>query len=285
MTRALRTVTLAVLLTTCGTVAWAQTTLTADPGIVGPGGTVSLRVTGPAGQRFAVIGSAVNSGFSYAGVALAVGSDVVILAQGVLDGTGVATLGVIPPFNGTTLDRYYLQAVTSPSAAFNPLSPSAGVVIRNRDASGSGITGTTVLGTVSTLSNICNPTVIASTPLTITTATKIFAAARGSYTRNGTNLLSGVMNVLLKNAANVTVASSYRAIGTVSSPTGSDRTPISLSQILKVYDTTTGPTAQDFVATPGSYALQLTMSGSDGSCSGSPGVWDPALTYLLVGAQ
>ena len=59
--------------------------------------------------------------------------DVVILAQGVLNGSGVASIRVVPPFNGTVLDRYYLQAVTSPAPNFVPLEASPGRAVRNGD--------------------------------------------------------------------------------------------------------------------------------------------------------
>jgi hypothetical protein len=114
-------------------VAAAQTTLTITPDVVTPGGTVTAIVAGPPGQFFAIIGSSVGSGMSYGGVALAVGPDFVILAQGVLNGSGGALVGLVPPFQASVLDRYYLQAATSPSASFLPLSVSPGRVVRNGD--------------------------------------------------------------------------------------------------------------------------------------------------------
>ena len=98
-----------------------------------PGDAVTITVNGDPGEHYAVIGSSVNGGFSYAGVALGVGPDVVILAQGVLNGSGVASIRVVPPFNGTVLDRYYLQAVTSPAPNFTPLEASPGRAVRNGD--------------------------------------------------------------------------------------------------------------------------------------------------------
>jgi len=98
-----------------------------------PGDAVTITVSGDPGEHYAVIGSSVNGGFSYAGVALGVGPDVVILAQGVLNGSGVASIRVVPPFNGTVLDRYYLQAVTSPAPNFMPLEASPGHAVRNGD--------------------------------------------------------------------------------------------------------------------------------------------------------
>jgi hypothetical protein len=109
--------------------AHAQVTLTPNSYIVNAGGSTVVTVTGTPGQQFAVIGSTTNFGFSYSGVNLAVGADVQILATGVLDGAGNGTATVTPPF--TTRDRYYLQAATSPSAAFNPLTASNSVVLIN----------------------------------------------------------------------------------------------------------------------------------------------------------
>ena len=98
-----------------------------------PGQSVVVQLIGAPFANFALIGSATNAGFSYAGVALAVGTDVVVLTTGVLDATGVATIVVTPPFRGTTLDRYYLQGATAPSPSFAGLVPSNGLVLRNAD--------------------------------------------------------------------------------------------------------------------------------------------------------
>lgn len=56
-------------------IGWAQTTVPSY--IVAPGASVNVTVTGAAGQHYAVIASTANSGFSYGGVALQVGADVV----------------------------------------------------------------------------------------------------------------------------------------------------------------------------------------------------------------
>jgi hypothetical protein len=100
---------------------------------VSQGQSVVVQLVGAPFANFALIGSATNAGFSYAGVALAVGTDVVVLTTGVLDGTGIATIVVTPPFLGTTLDRYYLQGATAASPSFAGLVASAGLVLRNAD--------------------------------------------------------------------------------------------------------------------------------------------------------
>jgi hypothetical protein len=112
------------------TVAQAQT-ITVPAYVIDPGATFAVTVSGPAGQNFAVIGSAFNSGFSYGGVPLAVGNDVAILALGVLDGAGQAVVNVTPPFPG--LDRYFIQAATSPVANFIPPTPGNSVSFVNAD--------------------------------------------------------------------------------------------------------------------------------------------------------
>jgi hypothetical protein len=129
-----------VLLVATASLAAAQTTLTVSTDVVTPGSSVTATVTGPPGQFYAIIGSSVGSGVSYGGVALGVGTDFAILANGALDGTGSVSLPLAPPFRGSVLDRYYIQAATSPSPAFNPLSVSTGIVLRNGDLVG-GLTG------------------------------------------------------------------------------------------------------------------------------------------------
>ena len=113
--------------------AFAQPTLTLSADIVTPGLATVATVTGPAGQHFAIIGSSAKAGVSHAGVALAVGPDLAILALGVLDGTGQTTINITPPFLLSALDRYYLQAAVSVSPAFTTIAVSPGRVVRNRD--------------------------------------------------------------------------------------------------------------------------------------------------------
>lgn len=113
--------------------ATAQPTLTLSADTVAPGASVTVTIAGTPGQQWALLGSAVNAGVAYAGVNLSVGPDFAILGTGVMPGTGQVVVTVTPPFVGTVFDRYYLQAASSPSAAFVPLAVSAGAVVRNRD--------------------------------------------------------------------------------------------------------------------------------------------------------
>jgi len=100
---------------------------------VAPGASVAVTITGTPGQFFAIIGSSTNAGINFGGVALSVGADVALLAQGVLDGAGSAVVSITPPFRGTTLDRYYIQGATSPSNTFLPVAVTSGRVLRNLD--------------------------------------------------------------------------------------------------------------------------------------------------------
>lgn len=115
-------------LVACATMTQAQT-LSVPSIVVAPGGSVVATVSGTPGQNFALIASITNGGFSYAGTALSVGTDVAVLAIGVLDGAGSATVSVTPPFPAR--DRYYIQAATSASAGFSPLSASNAIVLLN----------------------------------------------------------------------------------------------------------------------------------------------------------
>jgi len=114
----------------------AQPHIALSTTVVVPGESVTVTVTGAPGEFYAVLGSSVNGGFSYGGVALGVGSDVVILAQGVLGGSGARSIDVVPPFNGSSLDRYYLQVVTSNARDFVPLQASPVRAVRNEDLVG-----------------------------------------------------------------------------------------------------------------------------------------------------
>ena len=128
-----RAVALVLGLTTLAAPAAAQPTLTTPATTVAPGAPVTVTITGTPGQQYALLGSSVGAGMAYAGVNLGVGADFAILSMGAIGGTGSVSVNVTPPFVGTTLDRYYLQAVTSVSAAFVPLSASGSLVLRNND--------------------------------------------------------------------------------------------------------------------------------------------------------
>jgi hypothetical protein len=120
----------------CAAPAMAQPTLTLGAEVSPPNIGVAATITGIPGRHYALIGSAVGSGFTYAGVPLAVGPDVVILRMGVLDGSGQAVVAFTPPFAGSTLDRYYVQAATSTNASFMPLEVSPGRIVKNADLLG-----------------------------------------------------------------------------------------------------------------------------------------------------
>ena len=126
-----RAVALVLGLTTLAAPATAQPTLTTPATTVAPGAPVTVTITGTPGQHYALLGSSVGAGMAYAGVNLGVGADFAILSMGAIGGTGSVSVNVTPPFVGTTLDRYYLQAVTSVSTAFVPLSASGSLVLRN----------------------------------------------------------------------------------------------------------------------------------------------------------
>ncbi len=117
-------------------IASAQAAASLHPEVVTPGTATTVTVTGAPGHYFAIVGSTTGAGFSYAGVQFAVGADVQILAMGNLDGSGRAVLNIAPPFLGTSLDRYYIQAVTSTSPSFVPLEVAPGQVIVNGDLAG-----------------------------------------------------------------------------------------------------------------------------------------------------
>jgi hypothetical protein len=109
------------------TAAQAQTATPANY-VIGAGGSTNVTLSGTAGAQFAVIASSTNSGFSYAGVNLFVGTDVQILTVGVLDGAGQATVPVTPPFPAR--DRIYMQAVFSQNG-FASIVPSNGFILVN----------------------------------------------------------------------------------------------------------------------------------------------------------
>jgi hypothetical protein len=111
----------------------AQPRVTLSSTVVAPGESVAITITGAPGAFFALLGSSVDTGESFAHDRLKVGSDVTILSTGTLDGAGEATLNVKQPFLGTVLDRFYFQAATSFSSRFDTLESSPAAVVRNGD--------------------------------------------------------------------------------------------------------------------------------------------------------
>jgi hypothetical protein len=109
--------------------------------VVAPGTASAVTVAGVPGHYFAIVGSTTGAGFVYAGVPFAVGTDIRILAMGNLDGTGRALVYVVPPFLGSSLDRYYIQAVVSPVPNFVPLQAAPGNVLVNGDLAGLAASG------------------------------------------------------------------------------------------------------------------------------------------------
>src|SRR5688572_33446616 len=123
--RAAAALSLSAVLSASAAFAQAPTLAVSQNNVV-PGASVNLTITGAPGDNYAVIGSTVDAGATYAGQPLAVGADYVIVAQGVLDGTGRAVTQFTPGFRGSVIDRAYLQVATSPALDFVPLAVSAG---------------------------------------------------------------------------------------------------------------------------------------------------------------
>jgi len=113
--------------------ATAQPQVSLSSTVVAPGESVAITITGTPGAFYALLGSSVDDGESFAREHLKVGRDVAILATGTLDGAGEARLNVKPPFLGTVLDRFYVQAATSFSSKFDTLESSASAIVRNGD--------------------------------------------------------------------------------------------------------------------------------------------------------
>ena len=101
--------------------------------VVAPGESVAITVTGAPGALYALLGSSVDEGGSFAREGLKLRQGVALVATGALDGAGQATLNVRPPFLGTVLDRYYFQAATSFTPRFDTLESSAAAIVRNGD--------------------------------------------------------------------------------------------------------------------------------------------------------
>jgi hypothetical protein len=112
-------------------VAAAQPVLTVTPTEVPSGTAVSATITAPGGNYYALVGSTRDSGLVYGGVALGVGTDVAILATGVIGPGGSVTVPVNPPL-GAGLDVYHLLAVIAPTPNFLPPTPSATIALRPR---------------------------------------------------------------------------------------------------------------------------------------------------------
>jgi len=109
----------------------AQPSMSLSTLSVAPGASVTVTVNGAAGAQYAVIGSAVGSGFTYAGVNLSVGTDVAVLGIGTIPGSGSATAVVTPQF--AAREQYFLQAVVS-TDGFATITPTNGTPVMHRDS-------------------------------------------------------------------------------------------------------------------------------------------------------
>ena len=127
----------AALMLVLGGTADAQTISVSVPSDVVPAGaSVPVTVTGPPGRYFALAGSSVGAGFSYGGVPLPLGTDVLVVHTGILDASGQVTISVTPPFLTSQLDRVYLVAAWADNPQFLPPHPSQPLVLRNGDLVG-----------------------------------------------------------------------------------------------------------------------------------------------------
>ncbi len=113
--------------------ALAQPQVVLSSTVVAPGESVTITITGEPGAFYALLGSSVDDGGSFASVKLKVGRDVTIVSTGTLDGRGQAVVHAKPPFLGTVLDRFYFQAATSFSSRFDTLESSVSAIVRNGD--------------------------------------------------------------------------------------------------------------------------------------------------------
>lgn len=119
-----------LLVSLVATTAYAQQSISVSSLAVNPGGSINATVNGPVGFQFALIGSNTGSGLAYAGVSLAVGTDVTILTVGAIPGGGSVVVPVTPPF--PVRDRYYIQAVVS-SDGFASIGPTNGLTLFNNE--------------------------------------------------------------------------------------------------------------------------------------------------------
>jgi hypothetical protein len=121
----------AVLVLLGASAAVAQPQLAVTPTEVPSGGSVTATITAPGGNYYVLLGSARDSGLTYGGVALGVGTDVALLSMGVVGPGGSVAVPVTPPLSAG-LDVYYLLAVISPAPDFLPPSQSSTVGLRPR---------------------------------------------------------------------------------------------------------------------------------------------------------
>lgn len=109
----------------------AQPQLSVSSTEVPGAGSVTVTVNATPGLYLAIVGSTRDSGLSYGGVNLQIGTDVQILFLGFVPATGAISLPFTPPLaNG--LDVYYVMAVTSASGDLVPPTPSATIALRQR---------------------------------------------------------------------------------------------------------------------------------------------------------
>jgi len=157
------------------------------------------------------------------------------------------------------------QGLQGPQGAQGPAGPS-GIV----DAD------TTTVGFVN-IPQACTVTTVASTPLTLTAPARILATATGDYDAADN---FGIAWIELRDATNTRVAATFSAYLRKGSASGGfDGATFAVSSLLKGPNPSTDPT---FVASPGSYTLQL-MVDSSGLCAHTNlSVVSISLTHMIL---
>jgi hypothetical protein len=127
----------------------------------------------------------------------------------------------------------------------------------------------------------CSTSTVATQTIAVTKPSRILASAGGAWTRDGTNLNTGILTVKLLKSG-VVVGSSPQVLAS-NYIAGTSRSTVSITAVLFAGSSPFPTTEQAYVAEPGTYTLRLDGSASDGTCSGTSSYWYPWLTYVLLG--
>jgi hypothetical protein len=125
----------------------------------------------------------------------------------------------------------------------------------------------------------CVDVVVHSETFTLSRPSAIYASASAAYQENGSPLATGTLRFQLVNSSATIVASSGQGFATVDS--ANQRGEISIGQALMPGDVFYSSGV--YTAPAGQYTLKLIGSTTDGSCSGTPVLWRPNMSYFTLG--
>jgi len=129
--------------------------------------------------------------------------------------------------------------------------------------------------------NNCDDTKLLSLPVNVSVPSRINVSAQGTYNRQSTDLTLVRLYAYLLDGTDTTILAASQ-FGYVVATGSTDSPFVSTAGLLHSGQSNHDPTADIFMAAPGSYVLEMHALALNGACTGNPVLFDPTLTYILL---